>query len=37
MLQDYLMDLKHVKKNHEILSNMKVGIKNHLRGQRKYI
>jgi hypothetical protein len=35
MLPYYLMDYKCVKQNHEKLSNMKVGITKHLRGQRK--
>jgi hypothetical protein len=35
MLLDYVVDLKHVKKNHEILSNMKAGITKHFRGQRR--
>jgi hypothetical protein len=35
MLLDYLVDLKCVKQNHEILSNMKTGITKHLKGQRK--
>ncbi len=36
MLLDYLVDLKCVKQNHEILSKMKVGITQHLKGQRKF-
>jgi hypothetical protein len=36
MLPDYLVDLKCVKQNHEILSNMRVGTIEHLRGQRKF-
>jgi hypothetical protein len=36
MLPNYLVDLKHVKQNHDILSNMKAGITKHLKGQRKF-
>jgi hypothetical protein len=35
MFRDYLVDLKCVKQNHEILSNMNAWITKHLTGPRK--